>query len=221
MSFAEVCHICKGKSIYVNIIKIKCLQDGRSLELKGKVVADEVAKARYWERDKFVKILRFSVQDAARNATSYLWTAWMPLWVRCLNIWLPNADLVQVWTHRDAYFHEFVYSFSGLLILLLSALGTPNRLHESWRLIADSQLTPARSTTVSCGVHFRHNASGASSAGKAQNCLPGWWVQVQVHCVQSQREVLHSFVNGKEAQSEVFRSRLLSDEIQSTWIGSS
>ena len=75
MSFAEVCHICKGKSIYVNIIKIKCLQDGRSLELKGKVVAEEVAKARYWERDKFVKILRLSVQDAARNATSYLWTA--------------------------------------------------------------------------------------------------------------------------------------------------
>ena len=100
----------------------------------------------HWERDKFVKILRFSVQDAARNATSYLWTAWMPLWVRCLNIWLPNADLVQVWTHRDAYFHEFVYSFSGLLILLLSALGTPNRLHESWRLCS-------RFPTDSCQIH--------------------------------------------------------------------
>ena len=220
MSFAEVCHVCKGKSMYVNIIKIKCLQDGRSLELKGKVVAEEVAKATGNETSlsRFCgfqcKMLPgtllpiFGQHECHCGFAAWTFDCQMPIWCK----------------FERTGMHIF-------MILCIHSLGCWYCCWARWGLqtdfmrvgdsVADSQLTPARSTTVSCGVHFRHNASGASSAGKAQNCLPGWWVQVQVHCVQSQREVLHSFVNGKEAQSEVFRSRLLSDEIQWTWIGSS
>ena len=132
-------------------------------------------------------------QDAARNATSYLRTlAWMPSWVRCLKIWLP------IWLSKFAEstgmhmnFDESVYPFPGLFHILhmyniciwyicycWEHWGLPTDFMRIENSVADSQLTPARSTSVSCGVHFWHYASGASSAGKAQNRLPGWWVQV-------------------------------------------
>ena len=81
------------------------MQDGRSLELKGKVVAEEVAKARHWEREKFVKVLRFS--SVPRCCQERYFLSSDPSMNAIVGSLLENliADLIEqvCRKHRDAY----------------------------------------------------------------------------------------------------------------------